>query len=385
MENRWLIILLTIYVPIIIFLSLKNVAIYANIVNPIFWGIVIIYLIYDIKSGYIRFLKNREAVKYLLVVFFCHTIVYLYMLYTFELAKSPYSHKLLSLLKNIAIQVIPVVAIELVRIVLVIRNKNNKILVSFITILIFLLEIKYNTLIDLIPNKEEFFKFVCKNILPAFSYGILYTYLVLKVSPSISLILRTLYKLFLLTSPFFPNTDWFATGATSVILASVIYFVFKYKLVIDKQNIKRVKKCFLEKFYFNLALIFCIFLVLFMLGTFKYEPIAILSNSMSPKFNRGDIIIFEKMKELDLKKLAKGMIIVYELDGQNIAHRINAVEENSNISYQTKGDNNDFPDMKLVKINQIKGVYVFHLKYLGFPSIWLYDFFNSDTAKVEIK
>ena len=36
-------------------------------------------------------------------------------------------------------------------------------------------------------------------------------------------------------------------------------------------------------------------------------------------------------------------------------------------------------------IEQISGMYVFHVKYIGFPSIWLYEYFNNKDAKVEIK
>ncbi len=75
--------------------------------------------------------------------------------------------------------------------------------------------------------------------------------------------------------------------------------------------------------------------------------------------------------------IQKGQIIVYAVGEKNIAHRVvNVIRQNEKVQYQTKGDNNNAPDMNLVKTEQIQGVYVFHIKYLGFPSIWLYDYFN---------
>ena len=112
-------------------------------------------------------------------------------------------------------------------------------------------------------------------------------------------------------------------------------------------------------------------MVCFMLGVFQYEPIAILSNSMFPTFCRGDVVVFKKLSEAELKELKKQTTIVYTIDNQNIAHRIvDVIEENDKVFYQTKGDNNNAPDMN----------------YIGFPSIWLYEYFlNEKNAKVETK
>ena len=46
--------------------------------------------------------------------------------------------------------------------------------------------------------------------------------------------------------------------------------------------------------------------------------------------------------------------------------------------YQTKGDSNNVTDSKLVSLSQIKGIYCFRVKYIGFPSVWLYEFLNKE-------
>ena len=48
------------------------------------------------------------------------------------------------------------------------------------------------------------------------------------------------------------------------------------------------------------------------------------------------------------------------------------------IKYQTKGDSNNICDTKFVEISQIKGMYVFHIKYAGILSVWLYEIFNNE-------
>lgn len=124
--------------------------------------------------------------------------------------------------------------------------------------------------------------------------------------------------------------------------------------------------------------IICIASICFSLGLFKYEPITILSNSMTPIFNKADIVIYKKLNEKELNNIKINDIIIYTMEDKNIIHRvINIIKETGTIKYQTKGDSNDVPDTKLVEINQIKGIYVFHIKYIGFPSVWLYEYFNS--------
>ena len=110
----------------------------------------------------------------------------------------------------------------------------------------------------------------------------------------------------------------------------------------------------------------------------KYEAIAIASNSMEKVFGRGDVVVFKKLSEEEKENLPLGSIIIFTQESKNIAHRI--VEKNENLgktSYITKGDNNNAKDMQGVKLDQIKGIYIFHIKYIGLPSIWLNDFLNN--------
>ena len=124
--------------------------------------------------------------------------------------------------------------------------------------------------------------------------------------------------------------------------------------------------------------IICAFLICFSLGLLKYEPITILSNSMAPMFNKADIVVYKKLNREELNNIKNNSIIIYTVENKNIIHRvINVIKENDIVRYQTKGDNNNVPDTKLVETNQIKGIYVFHIKYLGIPSVLLYEYINN--------
>ena len=120
---------------------------------------------------------------------------------------------------------------------------------------------------------------------------------------------------------------------------------------------------------YPLTIITSIILVLFMLGFFKYRPIAILSNSMNPIFKRGDIVIYK-----DSKDIIPGNIIAFQYENQIIVHRVININE----YYITKGDANNFIDHIKVKKEDILGIYQFSIKYLGYPSIWLNELFTKE-------
>ena len=106
-----------------------------------------------------------------------------------------------------------------------------------------------------------------------------------------------------------------------------------------------------------------------MLGSFTYQPIAILSNSMNPTFKRGDVVIYKKEENI-----IPGNIIVFQYQNQIIVHRVVSINE----YYVTKGDANNSIDYIKVQKEDIKGVYQFSLKYLGYPSIWLNELFTKE-------
>lgn len=270
--------------------------------------------------------------------------------------------------------------------VLVAQNKDNKPALIYITIILILIGINYNVYTELFSDKEKFFKYTCSYIFPSISLGILYTYLTHKGSYLLPLVFRLFNKLFIILLPILPNIDWFISGSIYILSPVLIYILFKYRFTKEKPDIRKKHENLNTKISYIVTLIFAITLICFMLGVFKYEPITILTNSMASTFNRGDIVIYKKLTDDELKKIPLYSIIIYSIGDQYIAHRVVSIKkENDNVHYQTKGDNNNVSDKLLVYPNQIKGVYTFHIKYLGFPAVWLHDYFNSESAMVETK
>lgn len=265
--------------------------------------------------------------------------------------------------------------IEILRIFFVAKNRKNKISLLFITLIFILVEINYRKFFISLNNRREIFKYICGELLPLISYNFLSIYLISNKRYYFSLIYRSFVNLLFLIFLGKFKIDWFVIGSFSILLVTIIYLIYKYKILKFRADLRRENR--FENIKYVVIISFSIFLVLFMLGVFKIQPISIISNSMNPLFRRGDVVIFKKLNEKELNNIQVGSILIYNLENKKIAHRVvKKIKDGNEVFYKTKGDNNETVDSKLVRENQIIGVYLFHIKYLGFPSIWLYEYFE---------
>ncbi|OGO79224.1 MAG: signal peptidase I [Clostridiales bacterium GWB2_37_7] len=103
-------------------------------------------------------------------------------------------------------------------------------------------------------------------------------------------------------------------------------------------------------------------------GTFGFIPLTVLSGSMSPAIETGDMIVISSVKE----NLKVGDIITYDAGDFLITHRIiEAAEENNQVMYITQGDANNTRDTKLVSQDQVLGKYQFRIPYAGYVMTYL--------------
>lgn len=385
MKNLNIYIIMIIYFVFTFFLEkiLGNVIGY---ITPMILLIISLYIHFTEGDNHGRFSKNKEYIKKMIIIMLLYVIIYFFLGLLFGFTKSPYSHKIITLLKNIWRIIVPVIALEYIRSITICNNSNNKFIIITFTLLLFVIELNLNTFIKNISISEDAFKYVSQTVIPLFATEMLCTYLCLKGSYKLSLPYRIILNAITIFSPVFPDIDWFANGIIGVLFPAIIFLLYKYDY--QKKN-RRISRRDLKKqnpiVYVPIFIILIIFGA-FMLGLFKYEPIAIVSNSMDPVFNRGDVVVLRKVNKTNLNKLKKYDIIIYSIDKQLVAHRvINKKEEKEELYFKTKGDANISPDLKWVKEDQIVGKYEFHIKYVGYPSVWLNDLFKKQKPKVEIK
>jgi len=96
---------------------------------------------------------------------------------------------------------------------------------------------------------------------------------------------------------------------------------------------------------------------------FGIKTYIIISRSMEPNLNIGDIVFVKKCEEENLKN---NDIISFREGQFVITHRIVEIKENENgKEYVTKGDNNKIKDEVTVKYCDIEGVYIGKVAYIG--------------------
>ena len=229
-----MILVLFIYLIITIFFHANNYQIYANIINPIFYGIMLIYSLWYIKKGYIKINTNKKHFIFIIIVSCINVLTYFYVGFIFGFSESPYNHSILSILKNVAIQILPIISIEIMRNILLVKNRKSKLLLAAITVLLILLETNYYTFSNLLSNKEELFEYICSTFIPLVAFHLLYTYLVLQDSYVLSLTIRFFYRIIVILLPILPNLNWFVTGSIGLLSSVLTYIIFRYKYANNK-------------------------------------------------------------------------------------------------------------------------------------------------------
>lgn len=96
-----------------------------------------------------------------------------------------------------------------------------------------------------------------------------------------------------------------------------------------------------------------------------YKVFIVLSNSMKPEFESGDIII---VKDIDTKDLDEGCIITfYSKHNIVVTHQIiSKTEVDSKPAFITKGTNNNQEDLEPVFSENVIGEYQFSISKVGF-------------------
>ena len=106
-------------------------------------------------------------------------------------------------------------------------------------------------------------------------------------------------------------------------------------------------------------------LLIGILYTFGYRFLYIATGSMSPALMPGDLII---TRQTDVTSLAPGDIIVYDVAGRQICHRIISISQNSIMI--TKGDANTTADPAISDSDNLQYV-CFRIPFAGYPFAFL--------------
>ena len=250
-----------------------------------------------------------------------------------------------------------------------------------------MLTINFHSLNNNLETNEAIFKYFVSIIIPIICHNVVANYLCFHGNYKISCIYLLSLELLTILLPIYPKLDWFFTSLYEIILAFVIYAVTSdfYENKVLRLRKKRREKSYIVTYI--PILIFLVIVIMFMVGFFKYKPVAIMSNSMYPMIKRGDTVISQKIIQKDLKLIKLNDIIEYRIGGASVIHRVVSIDidNEGNTFFITKGDNNENIDSEKVTGNQVIGIVNMKIPYVGYPAVWFSEFLNNeDKPDVEL-
>lgn len=368
--------ILALYLLFNIFVIIPNrseMNLYNELINPLMWIVMCVVAIFLGKDSGLRVRSGVNKTQSLLIVLIIYIILYFLSGLIFGFERTPYSKDILSVLLNLWSFGSIIILQEYVRLQLV-KNENKKMYSLILTTLVFfVLNLNYSNFLDNFTDFKTIFIYVSSVLLPAIAESAVLTYLIYTSGVKASII----YRLFVTIPPFLipivPSLDWFVTAVVGVVLPLAVYIYINYVNVVKNERLSRgERKRYSPVVYIPVFALIAVFAA-FVMGLFKYQPVAVLSGSMSPTFNRGDAVIINKLSKQEKNELKKGDIIQFISGTRYVVHRIYKVtnDEYGNKAFITKGDHNNAPDSDMVSLDNVIGKVSFSVPLIGYPSVWL--------------
>lgn len=324
-----------------------------------------------IENDHTRFKGKNEKIKTTLIIVIIYYIFYFLSGLIVGYRKSPYSQTVLMIIKNMFFIVGLAAMQEYVR-TKVINNQRKKINYIVFTIIFVLIKLDYTEGIAVLSSGDKIFEYFASVLVPEIAKGCVCSYLAITGGTLLVYAYVIPVALFQAISPVFPDLDWFLKSILDILISAILFLYNNYEHTIKTERITRKEKKKINPIRRVPGIMLIMLVVAFIAGFLPARPIAIMSYSMVPTFSRGAVVISIKATPKNIKELKVGDIINYRAESGEVIHRIIAIEkdEDGNLLFQTKGDNNNNPDGKLVNEKQVLGCVKLYIPYVGYPSVW---------------
>lgn len=357
---------LFVYITVYKLFLISHREIIRYIINPLMWILfaVLFSIVFDKKRSY----KYLWECIYIVIIGSLSYIIIFYTLgFFFGYTKNPYSITLSGIIVN-SFSILLVLGLkEYIRNLLIWQVNNYRILYfSLIFILFVLSDLNWTNIINSFNDFLAIFSIIAQEIIPTISINLFMMYLCINSGYIPGAIYRIIIFLPTLILPIVPKYDWVITTLFDILFPLLMFSIIQY--IIDKRN-KMIQFDITKPFNVKkriLILPLIVIIIIFGLGGFGIKPVVILTGSMRPTINEGDLVIIEKV---DIEDIKAGDIIIYKVDNYSVIHRVIMILKDSNeISLITKGDNNPNRDLEPVKKNQILGRLKYQIPFVGYPS-----------------
>ncbi len=291
--------------------------------------------------------------------------------------KSPYAFTPQAIAFNLIYFLSSLFGVELLRAYLIGKLSQNKetlslIFTSLFCTLILFPPARLLSLFTLSGYPEIF----CSDFLPTFAENLLASYLVLLQGPIASIAYRGTLEMFKWLFPILPDPTWPVKSLFGV-LAPTLGFLIADVYMGQEESLKRKGEPTTQKWLY-VAIVLTIG-IYFSTGLLGIYPVVIISGSMRPTIDVGDIAIIVKIPP---DRIELNDIIQYFDGEKTLVHRVVGFKQiGSNRLFITKGDANNAPDPAPVHPNQVMGRLWFVIPKLGWIKIYI-EFIIEEILKI---
>lgn len=349
---------------------------YSTLINPLFWiFMAILSYLFTKDEAPPRMRSKYDIVQSLIIIMILYAMGYFSLGLFFGYEKSPYAHSFIAIAKNFWSFVLIIVFQEISRFHMLKITPKKIGWYGLVTLFFIIADIDFWSFSSNFTSNAEFFKYVSQLLLPLIVSNCLFTYLCVSSGYVPSTLYRGIIELMTILLPIFPSINWLIKSMIDIILVIIVALYVNYvsaraSRTLNRRDLKKESVASYIPFVIVLVVMVC-----FIGGTFKYQPIAVLSNSMYPTFSRGDAIVIKKLDENDKLKLKKDDVIYFGKDNNLVIHRIISIttNEHGKLEIVTKGDNNNTQDGWIVTNEEILGKVKLMVPYIGYPSVFVND------------
>ncbi len=324
--------------------------------------------------GFVRdkdYLKST-SIKIVIISLLVYLLIIYLLGFFLGFSYSLFNKNILTTLKNVVPYLILFTSIEFTRYI-ILKKTTNKLQIIILTIEFIVL----NIIIGINGLNLEGFKriFIVTStiILPIIANQSLCSYITYKISFIPSLIYILVIELYAYVVPFVPSLGNYLRSVFGLILPFMIYFelrkAVKYKEKYSASSVRTLRNTLTI-----ITVSFLLILISLTSGIFKYQLVAIVSESMEPTYYRGDAVIITKKEANEIKE---GEILAFNLGTGIITHRVTKITNNGSIyTFITKGDNNNLEDIYEIHNEHVIGTVDYIVKYAGYPTVIVNDLFE---------
>ena len=199
------------------------------------------------------------------------------------------------------------------------------------------------------------FIFFALSLLPAISNNVVCTLISKRCGYKPVIVYMLVIKLYSYLLPLVPNPNEYILSIINFMLPIFLYY--KVQGYFGKREDKEIERNYKKGKISALIL---------------PAVLAIASGSMSPKIEKGDIVVIEKLEANETDKLKVGDVIAFEHRGVVVVHRLIDIKKIKGESYfYTKGDANDNEDNYSISRDEIVGKIELRIPFVGLPTVWL--------------